>query len=387
MIKQHNSILMDTSLDSSYTNISDSLFNKTNIKLHNKLNHPINIIKCAIYNYFKSSSDINFETFDDLSNIVSTTSNFDDLLIPQNHPSRSKSDTYYINSNYALRTHTSAHQCELLRQGKTSFLVTGDVYRKDEIDRCHYNIFHQMEGVNLMKNTTHQDIEIAEQNLKKTICGLIDYLFPNCQFRFNGDYFPFTYPSFEVEVYFNDKWLEIMGCGVIHRTILTNNKIDTIGWAFGFGLERMAMILFNIPDIRLFWSQDEKFLNQFSNDMDIKNINFVPYSKLSSISRDISFFVPADQISLLESSDSFSWNNVNDFYDLVRETCLENIENVMLFDHFYNNKKNKYSNTFKLTFSPNSDMTNSAEFADIVNEYMKLLQETITEKLTIEPRF
>lgn len=370
-----------------YSNIPPSIKNKLQLKLHNQQNHPLSIIKNAIYGYFRELPEFQHLTVhDDLPNIVTTKANFDDLLIPSEHPSRRKSDTYYVNENHVLRSQTSAHQCELLEQGNRSFLVSGDVYRKDEIDRCHYNVFHQMEGVLIIPHTTHQDVELAEQNLKRILSGLVEFMFPSCEYRFNPDYFPFTEPSFEVEVMFGGKWLEILGCGVIHRTILNRLKIQEVGWAFGFGLERMAMILFGIVDIRLFWTDSPKFTSQFNESMNFKSITFKPYSNLDSISRDVSFFIQSDQLDIKDDG-TFEWTNINNFFDLVREICGDNIENVMLSDKFYNKKLNKYSHTFRLIFSPNSDITNSAEFTTLANGYMDRLGEAILLNLNVEPRF
>lgn len=374
------------SFEDSYSNIPQSIVNKLTLKLHNRQNHPLSIIKNAIYDYFKSLPEFeNITTHDDLSNIVTTHANFDDLLISEEHPSRRKSDTYYVDKNHVLRSQTSAHQCELMMKGERSFLVSGDVYRKDEIDRCHYNIFHQMEGVLIIPDTTHLDIEMAENNLKKVLSGLVQYLFPECEYRFNNDYFPFTDPSFEVEVKFEGKWLEILGCGVIHRTILNNLSINEIGYAFGLGLERLAMILFNITDIRLFWTESSKFTNQFNENMNFRLIKFKPYSNLESTTRDISFFIPENQLDIKDVE--FDWKYVNNFFDLVRDICGDNIENVSLYDKFYNKKINKYSHTFRLTFSPNSDLTNSAEFSALANDYMNQLGQTVLSNLNVEPRF
>jgi phenylalanyl-tRNA synthetase alpha chain len=378
-----------TDIETAFSNVPNTVKAKLDVKLHTQPNHPLCMIKQAIYDYFRSLPKFNcLVTHDDLSNIVQITSNFDDLLIPPDHPSRAKSDTYYVNETQVLRSQTSAHQCELLVAGERSFLVSGDVYRKDEIDRCHYNVFHQMEGVYILPNTTHDDVELAKNELQSTLSGLVEYLFPDCEYRFNGDYFPFTDPSFEIEVKFNGKWLEILGCGVIHRTILTNLGVNEIGFAFGLGLERLAMILFNIPDIRLFWTDDIKFTSQFNQSTNFRQITFKPYSKLDSTSRDISFFIPDSQINVEHvESGTFKWININDFFDLVRETCGDNIEHVALSDAFHNKKLSKYSHTFRLTFSPNSDITNSATFSALANQYMDQLGSQILDKLDVEPRF
>jgi len=131
----------------SYSNIPKNVLQKIGFNLHNKQNHPICIMKEHIYKHFP-----NCTTFDDLSPIVSVEDNFDKLLIPKDHPARSKTDTYFVNETEVLRTHTSAHQNNLLAQGYKNFLVTGDVYRKDSVDKYHYYTFHQMEGVIEIQN-------------------------------------------------------------------------------------------------------------------------------------------------------------------------------------------------------------------------------------------
>ena len=195
---------------------------------------------------------------------------------------------YYVNETTVLRSHTSAHQNQLLGAGHKMFLVSGDVYRKDEINSHHYNIFHQMEGVCLVDDGID-----AMDTLKTTLEGLIKYLFPNCNYRFMADSFTFTDPSLQAEVEFNGKWLEILGGGKIHHEILKAHNIQKQGWAFGLGLERLAMVLFEIPDIRLLWSTDPKFTDQFKS----QTIStFKPFSKLNSITRDIAFWLNNTEI-------------------------------------------------------------------------------------------
>lgn len=386
--------LYNEKLDKSFSNITQPIFDKLDLKLHLNKGHPLYIIKDVIYNYFKSQDKFDkLQTFDELPNIVSVEDNFDLLLIPKSHPSRKKTDTYYVNEQYVLRTHTSAHQNELLKLGHTQFLVSGDVYRKDEIDSSHFNVFHQMEGVYIIPNASQKEVEV---NLKETLSGLVEYLFPSCEYRFNEDYFPFTEPSFEIEVKFNNKWLEILGCGVIHRTILDNNNIQHNGWAFGFGLERLAMILFDIPDIRLFWTSDERFINQYiSKEYDtiekVHMMKFIPYPTLKSISADVSFWIPKDQLEIqnetLDKKNEFTWKYINDFYELVSSICDTNIESVKLFSKFYHEKKDLYSHSFKLIFSPNMDLNNPAEFFDTVHHnYMTSFTKRIEDELKVTLR-
>eukprot|EP01084_Bolivina_argentea_P087611 158229_1 len=167
---------------------------------------------------------------DNLNEIVTTIQNFDDLLIPIDHPSRNITDTYYVDNNHILRPHTSAHQTEMMRKGLKSFLIVGDCYRKDTIDATHYPIFHQMEGVRIWKKTEMNENDV-ENDLKLTLNNLVEFLFPGNPYRWNDDYFPFTDPSFEMEVKINndnndDDWLEIFGSGVIHKNILKNCELN-----------------------------------------------------------------------------------------------------------------------------------------------------------------
>lgn len=125
-------------------NVTSNIASRVGANLHNKPKHPLNTIKGIIEDYWRQQSP-DFCAFDDFSPIVSAFDNFDSLLIPKDHVSRSLSDTYYLDIDTVLRTHTSAHQTTLLKQGYNQFLVTGDVYRRDEIDCSHYPVFHQME--------------------------------------------------------------------------------------------------------------------------------------------------------------------------------------------------------------------------------------------------
>lgn len=206
-----------------------------------------------------------------------------------------------------------------------------------------------------------------EEDLKKTLSGLIEYLFKDHQYRFNNDYFPFTNPSFEVEVLFNDKWMEILGCGVIHTQIINNLNLNIKGWAFGLGLERLAMILFNINDIRLFWTNDQRFYDQYSDE---KIKHFVPYPKLQPIKKDISFWIPKNQI-IIKNDNTFEWSEINSFYDNIRDVCGNMIELVSLFDSYHNKKNNKYSLSFHLLFCPETDITNPSEFNKLANNLQR----------------
>lgn len=332
------------------SNITPSIKEKINRNLHNSKNHPIEIIKRKIYEYFGEE----FKKFDNLSPEVNIAENFDKLLIPKDHPARAASDTYYLDENTVLRTHTSAHQNELLNKGYKKFLVTGDVYRKDEIDSSHYPVFHQMEGVCVM-----EDGKDVQEEFLKILDGLVNHLFPGCEYRINEDYFPFTDPSLEIEVKFNGEWMEIMGGGIVQDEILKNCGIENKkAWAFGLGLERLAMILFKIPDIRYFWTTDERFLKQFSSG-DI--VEFKEYSKYPPCHKDIAFWL----------NESYNYNN---FCEIVRESGGDIIEEIEKIDDFTHPKTNRTSHCYRITYRSNDRSLTNEEVDKIQNEIRDLLQ-------------
>jgi phenylalanyl-tRNA synthetase alpha chain len=372
------------------SNIPLSISSKIGKNLHNKKNHPIEIIKQIIYGYFDLLNKYKFQKFDNFQPSVHVEDNFDKLLIPKNHPSRSKSDTYYVDENHVLRTHTSAHQNELLSKGIQSFLVTGDVYRKDEIDKSHYPVFHQMEGVSIV-----DDNDDAEKELKSIMSGLIEHLFPGKKYIIRDHKFPFTEPSFEIDVDMGNKLLEVLGCGVVHKEIMKNNNLENKkAYAFGLGLDRLAMVLFDIPDIRYLWLDDSKFLSQFDSG---KIVKFTPFSNLDKVTKDISFYI--DNNDLIENkSDAendpdkkeITWTKENSFFDLLRSVADDSLENVERFDIFYNKKKNKMSLAYRMTISPLSNMNNMADLTNYANDFMIKLQKIIVEnndELCVEPRF
>ena len=376
-----------------YSNIPPSILQKFGKNLHNQKNHPIEIIKRKIYEYFDTKMNVKFEKFDSLSPMIDTINNFDKLLLSKDHVARSKSDTYYIKEGFVLRTHTSAHQNQLLSEGFKNFLVTGDVYRKDEIDKCHYPIFHQMEGVGFVTNGGD-----TKNELIKVLGGLVEWLFPNCEYRVNDDYFPFTEPSFEIEVNFGrdggeDNWIEVLGCGVTHPKILENCGLsDNEGkvWAFGLGLERLAMVLFGIPDIRYFWSDHPKFIEQFASGNSA--VKFKEYSLLDSQHQDISFYIPSEQIRELtdkskELGEEDRWIFSNNFYEFIREKGGDWIERVEMQDEFLHPKKKMWSRMYRIIYSPNDPrLNNPSEFTEIVLSIQNDIRDNISTYLNAELR-
>ena len=338
--------------------------------LHTKPNHPIGIIRSKIQEYFASQPH-DYIIYDAEDPIVTTTQCFDDLRIPPDHPGRSPSDTYYIDDKTLLRTHTSAHQSEHLRSGADCFLCAGDVYRRDEIDSSHYPAFHQLEGVRLfpkeeMKGaegltgeewTSSPECKAIGDDLKATLEGLMDHLFGETENKWSEDYFPFTTPSYELEIKYEGEWLEVLGCGVVHEEVLQMaDRSDRRGWAFGLGLERLAMILFEIPDIRLFWTEDERFTSQFKEGQITK---FEPYSKYPPVYKDIAFWIPDDYVE-------------NDFFELARGIAGDIVEKMEMVDEFTNPKKGKTSKCYRITYR---SMDRS-----LTNEEVDALQDELREK-------
>jgi len=350
-------------------NIPSNVCEKLGRNLHKQQNHPLNIIKNKIETYFNNQNSAlhgepKFAIIDDLHPVVNVTQNFDDLRIEPDHPSRKPTDTYYIDDNQVLRTHTSAHQTTLLNQGLSEFLCCGDVYRRDEVDRTHYPVFHQMEGVRVWKRDqiSQNPMEYVEADLKKGLEGLAKELFGDCEMRWNSDYFPFTDPSFELEVFYQGDWLEVLGCGVIHPDVLKNAgrnlANDEIGWAFGLGLERLAMVLFDIPDIRLFWSNDPRFHNQFKEGGIVK---FKPYSKYPPCLKDVSFWLGSKEM------------HPNDLYEVIREVAGDLVESVALIDEFTHPKTGKTSHCYRITYRSMD--------CSLTNEQIDSLQMNVREQL------
>ncbi|XP_053520074.1 phenylalanine--tRNA ligase, mitochondrial isoform X2 [Artibeus jamaicensis] len=345
-----------------YSNLSRKVLSSVGRNLHNQQYHPLWLIKERVKEHFYKQYVGRFGTplfsvFDNFSPVVTTWQNFDSLLIPADHPSRKKGDNYYLNQTYMLRAHTSAHQWDLLHAGLDAFLVVGDVYRRDQIDSQHYPVFHQLEGVRLFskhelfagvkdgeslqffeqssrsahKQETHtmEAVKLVEFDLKQTLTRLVTHLF--------GD----------------------------------AGAQDRIGWAFGLGLERLAMILYDIPDIRLFWSEDERFLKQFRVSDISQKVTFQPLSKYPAVVNDISFWLPPENYT------------ENDFYDLVRTIGGDLVEKVDLIDKFEHPKTHKTSHCYRITYRHMERTLSQRE----VRRIHQAVQEAAVQLLAVEGRF
>jgi phenylalanyl-tRNA synthetase alpha chain len=276
--------------------------------------------------------------------IVPADISFDLFNFAPNHPARSKSDTYYVDDVNILRTHDTVMwhyyltnpdiQNKIKNNEDLGVICYGKVYRKDEIDRRHMNIFHQMGGLYLVPDSKKV---LTLDDLKNALVQIVEGLFgKEVSYRFLDDTFPYTDPSLQIEVELNGKWVEIMGGGMPRKDVLKNFGVEGYnGWAFGFGLERLAIIGMQLPDIRLLWSNDERVKKQLV----LGNI-YKEVSRYPAVIRDISFVV----------SKTFS---PNDYFDLVRDVLGDMAEEVALMDEYENDAKfgaDKKSYAYRITY-------------------------------------
>lgn len=236
--------------------------------------HPISIIKNRIINIFNNLGFLLTEG----PEIEEDWYNFTALNFPSQHPAREMQDTFFIDKyfNKLLRTHTSSVQIRYMEKNKppTRIISFGKVYRRETISSRSHCMFHQIEGFYIDKNVSFAD-------LKQIIKFFTKKIFNTSRIRLRPSYFPFTTPSAEVDVFLGLKskkdyqitngtgWIEIMGCGMIDHNVLKNININTkyfSGFAFGIGIERIALIIYGIDDIRIFFENDLRFLKQFQSE-------------------------------------------------------------------------------------------------------------------------
>ena len=276
--------------------------------------------------------------------IVPTDISFDLFNFPPDHPNRSKSDTYYVNDKNILRTHDTVFwyyylnlpevKARIAKNERLGTLCYGKVFRKDEIDRRHMNIFHQMGGWYIAPDSERI---LKLDDLKNVLSEIVKSIFgQNAVFRFNEDVFPYTDPSLEVEVQMEGEWVELLGGGMPKKEVLANMGVTGYnGWAYGFGLERLAIASMKLPDIRLLWSDDERVKKRL-----VLGQPFVEVSKYPPIVRDISFVVDKNFVP-------------NDYFDLVRDVAGDLAEEVELIDKYDNEEKfgkDKLSYAYRVTY-------------------------------------
>ncbi|QPG75031.1 hypothetical protein FOA43_002371 [Brettanomyces nanus] len=426
-------VLGETFKTDNWTNATPQILNLVGRDLYKNPDHPVGILKNLVEKRFQG---LDYTFYDDFKPVVSTYENFDVLGFPQDHPGRSVHDSYYLDSKHLLRTHTSAHEHQCFQRCHTpGYFITGDVYRRDEIDRTHYPVFHQMEGarhwsrkdfitgeellaqiqsdIDAIPKTSQKDLIVKDvsydavknpkqkymtmketdligQHLKRTIELVVSevfnaakiaakkagsteqYLNEPLKIRWVEAYFPWTSPSWEIEVWWKGEWLECCGCGVVREEVFQNSGkgSDTVGWAFGIGLDRIAMLLFDIPDIRLFWTLDSRFKNQFHEG---QISLFTPYSKYPGTIRDISFWLPGKGDEELHT---------NDLMEIVRANAGDIAESVKLIDEFVHPKTGNKSQCYRVNYqSMDRTVTN-----DEVNRLHEKTRRDLVDKFGIKLR-
>ncbi|HVN26306.1 MAG TPA: hypothetical protein VMT99_01465 [Candidatus Paceibacterota bacterium] len=296
--------------------------------------------------------------------IVPADVSFDLFDFPPDHPARSASDTYYVDDKNIMRTHDTVMwyyytqlpevKERIARREHLGVVCFGKVYRKDEIDRKHMNIFHQFGGWGLAPaDKTAYTLDDLKDVLSQIVKGLFG---PKVEYRFLDDAFPYTDPSLQVEVMINGQWLEILGGGMTKQSVFRKFGVEGYNaWAFGFGLERLALISMELPDIRLLWSTDERVKRQLHMGQ-----KFVEVSKYPPVIRDISFIVPK----------AFS---PNDYFDLVRDIAGDLVEQVELIDSYENDAKfgaDRKSFAYRVTYRSN-DRTLTNDEVDVLHKKLE----------------
>lgn len=426
----------------SWTNVPQNIISALPHRLHLKPSHPIALTRQLIESRFPPPV---YQHHNNFSPIVTTVQNFDSLGFPADHPGRSRTDTYYINRDTVLRTHTSAHEVDTFREDKSDgYTISADVYRRDAIDRSHYPIFHQMEGARLWDRqkvpggniakavwadlekiprhslkvedpnpTVHEErnplqaqyhkleeIEAIAAHLKRSLEDVVVEIFSKAKqamgptgsnqtdideplrVRWIEAYFPFTSPSWELEVFWQGDWLELLGCGISKQEVLNNAGVPSkVGWAFGTGLDRVAMLLYGISDIRLFWSQDERFLSQFSAEKPISR--FVPFSKYPACYKDISFWLGSSSSSaggeIRSNAQDF---HENDLMEIVRGVAGDVVEDVKLSDEFQHPRSGRKSLCYRINYRSLERTLLNFE----VNKLHHEVRKQLAEKMGVELR-
>ena len=220
--------------------------------------HPLLMIADEIKDIFKNFGF----TIEDGPEIETDYYNFEALNIPKSHPARAMQDTLYITEDILLRTHTSPVQIRVMEKVKPPIriIAPGRVYRRDTPDATHSPFFHQVEGLVVGENVTFADLKGVIQAFAYRMFG------KSAKVRFRPSFFPFTEPSAEYDIWFNGKWLEISGAGMVHPNVFNAVGYDSekyTGYAFGMGIDRVAMLKYDVKDIRTFFDNDVRFINQF----------------------------------------------------------------------------------------------------------------------------
>lgn len=427
-----------------WTNATSTILSHVPRRLYLQENHPLNITKSLIESQFPNptygnytekspvvTTAMNFDVLgfppDHPGRSRTDTYYLNEKTVLRTHTSAHQSDYF--------RRMAEANNKE------DGYTVAADVYRRDAIDRSHYPVFHQMEGARLWKRPegmtasesaaqinedfqklpthdvvvedpnpvthpernplqasyhTQEEVDAIAAHLKRNLELLVVKIFSNAskasqkagmqqeplKVRWVEAYFPFTSPSWELEVFWQGDWLEVLGCGIIKQELLNNSGVpDRIGWAFGLGLERIAMLLFDIPDIRLFWSQDSRFLSQFS----AGEINrFQSFSKYPECYKDVAFWLSSATSSGTGASaagGAIPFHD-NDLMEVVRDCAKDVVEDVKLVDEFVHPNTRRKSLCYRINYrSLERTLTNSE-----VNMLHEKVRQTLVEKFGVQLR-
>ncbi|WPH04216.1 Hypothetical protein R9X50_00710500 [Acrodontium crateriforme] len=441
----------------SWTNVPPSILKHYGRQLHIQPNHPISITRKLIESRFPGFKNHNAlppvvtvgQNFDSLGfapdhpgRSKTDTYYINKSTVLRTHTSAHEVDVFRANES-------------------DGYTISADVYRRDAVDKSHYPIFHQMEGAltwdrndypsnqalldqikadydklprhdlvvedpnptfhpqrNPLQEQHHspEEAEIISAHLKRSLEDMVVTIFNEAdkalaaaghsseaekeplKVRWIEAFFPHTSPSWEMEVWWRGDWLEVLGCGVIEQPLLIRSNVESrIGWAFGIGLERIAMLLFGIPDIRLFWSNDQRFLAQFEGGKPMKR--FVPFSKYPAAPRDVAFWLPKTDstptVAATPASTSSAPSSAggqstepaititdtpafheNDLMEVVRNTAGDSVEDVVLIDRFTHPKTGRESLCYRVTYrSLEKTLTN--EEANMLHEQIR--QELVTK--------
>lgn len=317
--------------------IPKSILNKTAKIFFTKKNNPICVVKDLLHKSIKG-----YTLFEDTNPYVSVEHNFDSLLFSPTHPARSLG--FYKDEKYLLRTHMAAHLFGRIKLGYEKFLSCGDVYSKEnKISRTSYPVSHQMDCFSIVNG---EFPSTAMRNLMKSI---MVYLFgKTTKYRFLEEelgsdvHFPYTIHASQIEVEFINKdtgeisWIKVMSGGVVHPEIMEKAcKKNEQAFTFSIDLDHLAMKLFNIPDIRLIWSEDVRFSNQFESGRLSTYSAFAKYP--------VCYF---RDIALWETSDF----NINDMLFIIRDVSNDMVEEVYPLDFRSNNNLGKKSLSYRIKY-------------------------------------
>ena len=263
---------LKSSLDSAYTQRSNIISDKVN---QDKLKKEKIDFTLPGFEGFHGSAHPVTQTIKDICNFFEKMGfdiesgpeaeidyyNFEALNVPDDHPAKDMHDTFYLNNKGLLRTHTSPVQIRTMEKAQAPhrIICPGKVYRKDS-DLTHTPMFHQIEGLVVEEGASFSQLKGLLNDF------LEDFFGKEVELRFRPSYFPFTEPSAEADIRWKKNWLEVLGCGMVHPNVLKGVGVNTnkySGFAFGLGVERMAMLKYDIPDLRAFFDNDIRFLKQF----------------------------------------------------------------------------------------------------------------------------